>query len=111
MEISNPVKNEIRAFIYANLGDWQKTALDCGAEWCDQFMELTIACDDSGKQWNFQTGDNSFMGNCYGLSNWAIATIDFETEARGLSADIIDQLNEALALQASIDLYHSQGRG
>jgi hypothetical protein len=111
MKLSNPVKNEIRAFIYANINGWKMTANDSGLEWCDQYLELTIACDDSGQTWNFQTGDNSYMGACYGLSNWAIATIDFETEARGLSADIIDQLEEALALQASIDLYHSQGRG
>ena len=111
MEISNPVKNEIRSFIYANLKDWQSIALDSGAEWCDQFLEITFACDDGGKIWNYQTGDNSFMGNCYSLPIWAVETIDCFSSARELSASIIEQLSEQIALQNSIDLYHSQGRG
>lgn len=96
MEISNPVKNDIRAFIYANINDWKKTASELGAEWCDQFLEITFACDDSGKVWNYQTGDNSYIGGCYGLPNWAIETIDCDSNASELSASIIEQLNELL---------------
>ena len=58
-------------------------------------MELTIATDD-GNQWNYQTGDNSYSGGCYGLKHWAYICITADDKRDDIYTDAIEQLGDDL---------------
>lgn len=59
-------------------------------------MQLTIATDEHGERWNFQTGDNSYTGGAYGLPHWAVVEVAYDTEPEELASDVIDQLAELI---------------
>ena len=72
-------------------------------------MDITIAsdgkvCDVTGSvDWNYQTGDNSYTGGCYGYWNWAVGTIEqnmCDCDIEDLALNLIDQLEEGLAYDA-----------
>jgi hypothetical protein len=91
MELSTEVKSNIREFLVANWSDFQKDAKEYGG------LDITFATNDDGDAWNYQTGDNSFTGGCYGLPHWAVETIEgHDGTPLELSSDIINQLEELL---------------
>ena len=58
-------------------------------------MQVTIACDDNFENWAYQTGDNSYAGNCYNYQNWGIAylsPIDSEDDMKQLADEAIEQM-------------------
>jgi len=38
-------------------------------------LDLTIGYDPIRKNWDYQTGDNSYTGACYHYPIWGVATI------------------------------------
>lgn len=72
----------------------------------DEGMDITIATDGAcdivtgSVDWAYQTGDNSYTGACYGYQNWAVGTLEYDTDIEELALDLIDQIDEALAYVA-----------
>ena len=63
---------------------------DCNA------MQVTFACNETGTEWNYQTGDNSYTGSCYPLPHWAVVCIGHDSDRPDVAADVIKQLNEMI---------------
>jgi len=59
-------------------------------------IELTVGCNDNG-DWSYQTGDNSYVGDCYGMPYWAVETIAPDSDVAELADSIIGQLAELRA--------------
>ena len=59
-------------------------------------MEVTIACNEDGDAWNYQTGDNSYTGGAYGLPHWAVLYLDRDSDPKAVAEDAIDQLAELI---------------
>lgn len=64
-------------------------------------MQVTIATDgdrDSSGQfsepWTYQTGDNSFAGNCYGYQYWGVGYLYRDSDCKEIAADMIEQCRE-----------------
>jgi len=98
--LSSEVCYDIKNLIFSNIDDWRYIARDVGIN-CEpveenQYMDLTIATDDCGIQWNYQTGDNSFTGGAYGLPHWAVTSITPDSDPLEVYEYIIDELNELL---------------
>lgn len=100
--LSTEVKQDIKALLEAIIvttprdvseGDCDQCATgDCD---CD-YMELTVACNESGDQFNYQTGDNSFTGGAYGLPHWAVLNLWHGFDVDYIHTDIVDQLEALL---------------
>jgi hypothetical protein len=60
-------------------------------------MELTIACNNNGDQWNYQTGDNSYTGGAYGLPHWAVLYLSRDSDPLEVANEAIDQLLDLVA--------------
>lgn len=66
-------------------------------EECDEpSMELTVATDNLGSCFAFQTGDNSYTGACYSLPYWAVTCLTRESVATEIADDLIEQLADNL---------------
>jgi hypothetical protein len=62
-------------------------------------LSLTISVDDNGDNLRWQSGDNSFTGDCYSNPHWAVITLHPELDESGLrelATDVADQLNKLL---------------
>ena len=57
-------------------------------------MQLTVATDNVGEKWSFQTGDNSFTGGAYGLPHWAVVEVEHDSDTELLHDEIIRQLSD-----------------
>ena len=60
-------------------------------------MQVTISYNPDGEQWNYQTGDNSFSGGCYGDPYWAVIYLYRRSNCRELAKDVINELKDAMA--------------
>lgn len=62
-------------------------------------MAITIACyDDLDRGWVYQTGDNSFVGACYGAPHWGVGSIardDSSEQIMATAQDVLDQIGES----------------
>ena len=66
-------------------------------EFYGQF-DITVATNADGSgEWGWQTGDNSFSGDCYFYRHWAIGQIDTDTDPAELARDLRDQLEELIS--------------
>ena len=96
--IDEIIKDHLFQFIEDNIHAWRHETLDMmhnedlGE---DNLLCITFATND-GKQWNYQTGDNSFTGNAYGLKHWAVIYISTDSETREVFDDVIEQWEEHL---------------
>lgn len=61
----------------------------------DGMLDVTVGCDEN-KEYNWQTGDNSFSGPAYHYPHWAVVTIDRNSTLSDVVDDIVGQLEEAL---------------
>ena len=66
---------------------------DCCGYGCTS-MQLTIACNDDGTEWSYQTGDNSFTGDCYSLPHWALGYLNVDSDRTEIMEDLINQLED-----------------
>ncbi len=98
--IDGTILDEIRMFISDSLDGWIADAIAYGCfddkESEYYGMQLTIACSDDGTKWNYQTGDNSYTGNAYGLPHWAVVYIYPDSTTDELMNEIINQLEDLL---------------
>ena len=67
-------------------------------------LELTVgvSIDNEDGQapsasWNYQTGDNSFMGGAYRHPHWAVVTLTEQSKPEGVAKEIAEQILELLA--------------
>lgn len=60
-------------------------------------IQLTVSTDKNGKEFSYQTGDNSFSGGCYGHPIWAFGAVYRDTNSRVLAKELIDQLYQGVA--------------
>ena len=56
---------------------------------------LTIA-STNGKEWGFQTGDNSYMGACYHYNYWGVAGVYRDSNCREVAKDLVNQVKEQI---------------
>jgi hypothetical protein len=65
---------------------------DCRANEDDSLpsIMLTVAISEDGS-WDYQTGDNSFMGGCYFHPYWAVTSIYRRSNCRAIARDILEQ--------------------
>ena len=65
--------------------------------WHEPF-DITIATNADGTgEWGWQTGDNSFSGDCYFYRHWAVGQIDTDTDPAELAKDLRNQLVELIS--------------
>jgi hypothetical protein len=63
------------------------------AEGCDgPSMGLTIGANARG--WTYQTGDNSFSGSAYSYRDWAVTTLEPDSNAFEVADDIVSQCKD-----------------
>jgi hypothetical protein len=104
--LSEEVNQDIKALLTANMADWKREAVQIGRDYEDEYgedlneghdyMELTVATNDEGDQFNYQTGCNSFTGGCYSLRHWAVTGIHEDTEIDELHDEIVNELESLL---------------
>lgn len=70
-------------------------APDCGED-DPPSLRLTVATDEEGDAFAFQTGDNSFTGGCYGLPHWAVACLSRDDDPDDVAAGLICELEDGL---------------
>ena len=87
--LSAQVYFDIKRFIFSNIDTFRDDAKEYDG------LDLTVASD--GKQWNYQTGDNSYTGGAYGLPHWAVTTIMPDTDPLEVYETVIDQLEDLMA--------------
>jgi hypothetical protein len=58
----------------------------------DPSMSVTFGADPDG--WSYQTGDNSFTGGAYGYQDWAVITIDRDSDPDSLAEDVLGQFGD-----------------
>jgi hypothetical protein len=97
--LSSEAKDDIKILLTANMQKWKREAIQEGIDHngidCE-YLELTIATNDQGDRFNFQTGDNSIAGNCYSLPHWSVTYIYIDTDAEKLHGQIVDELESLL---------------
>ena len=59
----------------------------------NEAIDLTVACNND-LEYGYQTGDNSFTGDCYSFPFWAVTTIDGDTDINWTVEDLVEQLEE-----------------
>jgi hypothetical protein len=59
-------------------------------------MCVTISTDDMSS-WNYQTGNNSYSGSCYGQRHWAIVYLYRNSNCTELAKDAVNELGELMA--------------
>ena len=59
-------------------------------------MDLTIGWTPETRDWDYQTGDNSYSGGAYGHPYWAVTVIHRRSNSRGVARDLQDQLCDQL---------------
>lgn len=58
-------------------------------------IQLTIGTD--GKDWTYQTGDNSFMGGAYQYPHWAVVAVYRSSNSYHVADEVIQQIDDLLA--------------
>lgn len=53
-------------------------------------MQVTIGVNAKG--WNYQTGDNSFVGGAYGYAHWGVGSLYRDTDPAEFARDILQDL-------------------
>jgi len=59
-------------------------------------MQITIASND-GKDWVYQTGDNSYSGSCYHKRHWGVGYLYRDSDCKGVAAEMVDQVFDGIA--------------
>lgn len=63
------------------------------------YIKITIACNADLKDWQFQTGDNSYSGACYHRKHWGIIDVFQDSDAAlvadYLISDMLDMLMQS----------------
>ncbi len=62
-------------------------------------IQLTIGSTD-GKDWGWQTGDNSYTGGTYGYAFWSVEGVYRDTNCRELAAQMVREVKDQIAENA-----------
>ena len=60
-------------------------------------IQLTVACDDAGEDYSYQTGDNSYTGGAYHYPHWAVVGVYEDSGPEALAREIASQLADLIA--------------
>jgi len=63
-------------------------------------MQVTVSTDDEMSSWNYQTGDNSYTGGCYGHPHWSIISLYRRSNCKELAKDAVEELADSIASNA-----------
>ena len=81
MKISNQIQNDLKLLIEENLEHWRgwlnpnpecKKLGYCDCEDACMSVQLTVGLSNTGEEWSYQTGDNSYSGGAYCFPHWAV---------------------------------------
>ena len=61
-------------------------------------LDLTVGFNPESKEWNYQTGDNSYSGACYFYPIWGVTTIFPRSKSKDLAREVVDQILDQAAL-------------
>ena len=93
--LDKETKQEIKAFLVEIVPSLQDEIKDNLPDYGEE-MQLTIATNNHGNEWAYQTGDNSYTGDCYFYPHWAVVYITLESEVDEILHDVVDQLEDLL---------------
>lgn len=92
------IKHEIVSLIEAlqkEAGLFSADIDDCESE--STSLDITISINKDATTWSYQTGDNSFVGSCYGDPYWGVTSFtkicDPSSIADYLLDDLANQIN------------------
>lgn len=58
----------------------------------EEGMDLTVGYHPKSKEWDYQTGDNSYTGACYHYPIWGVTTVFPKSNSRDLAEDVVNQI-------------------
>lgn len=61
-------------------------------------MQVTVATTD-GKNWTYQTGDNSYFGSCYHYQYWSVIYLYRNSNCADLAREAVNECMEAVCEQ------------
>ncbi len=60
-------------------------------------MSVTVSSDENLSHWNYQTGDNSYSGGCYGDHFWGVISLYRRSNCRELAKQAVDEICDQIA--------------
>ena len=63
-------------------------------------MQVTVSTNDEMSSWNYQTGDNSYSGGCYGDPHWAVIYLYRRSNCRALAIEAVNELADNIAVMS-----------
>ena len=66
----------------------------------EEGMDLTVGYDPKSKEWDYQTGDNSYSGPVYHYKIWGVTTIFPKSNSRDLAEDVVNQIRNQVEVFA-----------
>jgi hypothetical protein len=60
-------------------------------------LDLTVGFNPKSKEWDYQTGDNSYSGACYFYPLWGVTTIFPRSKSKDLARDLVTQIKDQVA--------------
>jgi len=61
-------------------------------------MCVTVSTNDEMSLWNYQTGDNSYSGGCYGDPHWSVIYLYRRSNCVELATEAVNELAEAVEM-------------
>jgi hypothetical protein len=55
-------------------------------------LDLTVGYNPKSKEWDYQTGDNSYHGAAYFYPFWGVTTVFPRSKSKDLARDIVNQI-------------------
>ena len=55
-------------------------------------LDLTVGYNPKSKEWDYQTGDNSYSGACYFYPVWGVTTVFPRSKSKDLARDVVNQI-------------------
>ncbi len=59
-------------------------------------MQVTVSTADM-QSWNYQTGDNSYSGGCYGDPHWSVIYLYRRSNCKALATEAVTELADSCA--------------
>lgn len=84
---------ELLEGLKGDIGDEYRASEDLEDD--ESGMTVTIGTND-GIEWSYQTGDNSFTGNCYGKEHWGVVSLYRDSDCEELAREAVEQMLESL---------------
>ena len=76
--------------ITTNISKLIKTIKNYGID--KEGLDLTVGFNPESKEWDYQTGDNSYSGAAYFYPVWGVTTIFPWSKSKDLAKDIVNQI-------------------